>query len=164
MNSPNHKTTHAGVGEAEETLRLIAGLPAPEGLEDRVHLALAKAPRMGRILRWPLSASHDWMHGALARGAAAAAIVCVVAGGGWEVYSRVQPAPAPRVIVMPHVIAPGGFSSANAIRTPKTLNGPTLKHPIETQNRVHTVGKRQTDSAKKPTKGAKTDAARAVAQ
>ncbi len=30
---------------AEETLRLIANLPAPEGLEDRVHAALNAVPR-----------------------------------------------------------------------------------------------------------------------
>ena len=38
---------------AEETLRLIASLPAPAGLEDRVHAALRAAPRRGRVLAWP---------------------------------------------------------------------------------------------------------------
>ena len=51
---------------AEETLRLIASLPAPAGLEDRVHAALRSAPHgaparglragvasWGRVLAWP---------------------------------------------------------------------------------------------------------------
>ena len=109
-------------GEAEETLRLIAGLAAPDGLEDRVQAVLARAPRTAPVLPWPLD--RRWMHGTLARGAAAAAIVCFVAGGGWEVYSRVQPVQAPKVIAMPRVATPGGFASANAMRTPKTVNGP----------------------------------------
>ncbi len=37
----------------EDTLRLIASLPAPAGLEDRVHKALRAAPRSGRVLAWP---------------------------------------------------------------------------------------------------------------
>ncbi|HEY6490015.1 MAG: hypothetical protein WCC26_07335 [Terracidiphilus sp.] len=121
-------------GDAEETLRLIARLPAPEGLEDRVHAAVRKAPQSARVLPWP--ASPRWMHGAIARGAAAAAIVCVVAGGGWAVYSRVQPLTVPRVIAMPRVAPGGGFSSANAMRTPTTLNGPTLTHPVASPKRA----------------------------
>ena len=35
---------------AEETLRLIANLPAPDGLEDRVHAALNAMPRRSRVL------------------------------------------------------------------------------------------------------------------
>ena len=63
------------------------------------------------------------------RGAAAAAIVFVVVGGGWGVYLRVQPVQAPKVIAMPRVSAGGGFSSAGAMRTPQTLNGPVLVTP-----------------------------------
>lgn len=129
-------------GDAEETLRLIARLPAPEGLEDRVHAAVRKAPRSARILPWPLSA--QWVHSTIARSAAAAAIVCVVSGGGWAVYSRVQPVAVPRVIAMPHVGPAGGFSSANAMRTPTTLNGPTLTHPVPAPKRVRAAGKKRT--------------------
>jgi hypothetical protein len=64
------------------------------------------------------------------RGAAAAAIVFVVAGGGWGIYSRVQPPQASRVIVMPHAQAPGEFTNAGAMRTPKTLEGPLVAHPV----------------------------------
>jgi hypothetical protein len=74
-----------------------------------------------------------WMHGNFARSAAAAAIVCVVAGGGWRIYSRVEPAPANNVIVMPsHIVPePRGFSSAGAARVPQTLDGPVLTHPVK---------------------------------
>jgi len=118
-------------GAAEETLRLIAHLPAPQGLEDRVHTGLLSRPRTGRVLAWPVAPRLEsgWM-----RSAAAAAIVFVVAGGGWGVYSRVQqPLPARVIAVPPHVAAPGGFSSAGAMRTPQTLNGPLLAHPVAAQ-------------------------------
>jgi len=73
-------------GEAEATLRLIASLPPPQGLEERLHASLAEAPRRGRVLAWPaaLNPGSAWM-----RSAAAAAIVSVVVGGGWGVYSRI---------------------------------------------------------------------------
>ena len=119
---------------AEETLRLIANLPAPDGLEDRVHAALNAVPRRSRVLAWPraLRAESGWM-----RGAAAAAIVFVVAGGGWGVYSRVQSTqvaqnqPA-KVIVMPaRTPVSGGFSGAGAMRTPVTLPGPKAPEPAK---------------------------------
>jgi len=116
---------------AEATLRLIARLPAPEGLEERVRAGLHAAPRRGRILAWPaaLRPESGWM-----RAAAAAAIVFVVAGGGWGVYSRVeQRQPARTVVLTPRVPAPGGFASAGAVRTPQTLNGPVVAHPATAQ-------------------------------
>ena len=69
------------------------------------------------------------MQSGLARGLAAAAIVCMVAGGGWGVYSRVQPSQPVRGIALPHVGAPGGFAGAGAMRTPQTLNAPVVVHP-----------------------------------
>jgi hypothetical protein len=125
MNDPVHNPIE--LGAADETLRLIAHLPPPQGLEDRVHVALLSRPRRGRILSWPSAPrlESNWM-----RSAAAAAIVFVVAGGGWGIYSRVQQ-PQAKVIVMPmHVATQGGFSSAGAMRTPNTLNGPVLAHPV----------------------------------
>jgi hypothetical protein len=66
------------------------------------------------------------------RTAAAAAIVVAVAGGGWSVYSRVEPPQPAKVIMMPAAgPASGGFSSAGAMRTPTTLNAPVLKHPVK---------------------------------
>jgi hypothetical protein len=121
-------------GGADETLRLVAGLPAPEGLEERVHAALRRAPRAGRVLAWPTPsvAGREWL-----RGAAAAAIAFVICGGGWGVYSRVGPRldsgiglrqPAQGSPLIPHA-APGSFAGANAVRTPETLNGPVVAGP-----------------------------------
>ncbi len=118
----------------EDTLRLIASLPAPEGLADRVQDGLRHAPPTARVLDWrgPLRPSGGWMQSTMARGAAAAAIVCVVAGGGWRIYSHVQPVPAAKVLAMPPRVAPagGGFSPAGAKRVPQTLDGPVLTHPV----------------------------------
>lgn len=135
MNTPNKSASihnAAPVTDAEETLRLISSLPAPEGLEERMKMALRAAPRAGRVLHWPANsgAGRRWTHNTMARCAAAAAIVFVVAGGGWGVYSRVQPIQNPKVIAMPRVVAPGGFSNAGAMRTPQTLNGHVLSHPV----------------------------------
>lgn len=132
MNHPNQKSVPNESVSAEETLRLIARLPAPEGLEERVQAGLhadrSSEPRTARILDWPvvLRPGSNWM-----RSAAAAAIVFVVVGGGWGVYTRVQQTQPARVIAMPpRVVAPGGFSSAGAMRTPNTLNGPVVAHPV----------------------------------
>lgn len=128
--NPNAQNPFAGgaePGSAEETLRLIASLPAPEGLELRVRAGLSTHSLPGRVLAWPkpIQTGGNWI-----RAAAAAAIVFVVAGGGWGVYSRVQPGPSAKVIVLPpRAQVPGGFSSAGAIRTPRTLSGPVLKQP-----------------------------------
>ncbi|MGO9776171.1 MAG: hypothetical protein ACLQGT_15830 [Terracidiphilus sp.] len=118
---------------AEETLRLIARLSAPEGLEERVQTGLRAASHttLGRvrILQWPVALRLDnaWMQSSLARMAAAAAIVAVVVGGGWGVISRVQPAqPARAIAIPPRASAQGSFSSAGAMRTPQTLNGPVV--------------------------------------
>lgn len=122
-----HETTS---NSAEATLRLISRLPTPEGLEDRVMAGLKSAPRTARILHWPasLQPAGSWM-----RGAAAAAIVFVVAGGGWGIYTRVQPSQTTKVIVMPRAGAGGGFSSAGAMRTPQTVNGPVVAEPVAAQ-------------------------------
>ena len=140
---------------AEETLRLIANLPAPDGLEDRVHAALNAMPRRSRVLAWPraLRAESGWM-----RGAAAAAIVFVVAGGGWGVYSRVQSTqvaqnqPA-KVIVMPaRTPVSGGFSGAGAMRTPVTLPGPRVPQSVR-------ISPAKAKAAKKPVTRHKTGGA-----
>jgi hypothetical protein len=117
-------------GDFEETLRLVARLAAPEGLEERVQAGLRVAPRKARILAWPsvLRIESAWM-----RSAAAAAIVAVVVGGGWVVSSRVHPAqPAQAITIPQHGVSQGGFSSAGAMRTPQTLNGPVVTQPAET--------------------------------
>jgi hypothetical protein len=115
---------------AEETLRLIARLAAPEGLEERIETGLraaaGAASSRALILRWPVALRREsaWM-----RGAAAAAIVFVVVGGGWGICSRIAPLQPPSFIALPHIAPPGGFSSAGAMRTPQTLHGPLVAHP-----------------------------------
>jgi len=150
MNStPHHRSPEASLpGSGEETLRLIASLPAPEGLEQRVHVALRDAPRHARVLAWPARprlsqhAASRWM-----RTAAAAAIVFVVVGGGWGVYTRVQQGQPAKVIVMP---APRGFSSAGAMRTPETLPGPTVNQPAHKPQAQTREAKKSAAPAAKP--------------
>jgi hypothetical protein len=110
--------------DAEATLRLIAALPSPEGLESRVIAGIRSAPRSGRVLGWPalLNPSSSWL-----RTAAAAAIVFVVVGGGWGVYSRVQPNSA--IVAPPVAGAAVGFSKAGAVRVPQTVPAPVVVHP-----------------------------------
>jgi hypothetical protein len=107
----------------EATLHLVTHAPVPEGLQERVQAALESAPRRGRLLEWPGAAG--WL-----RSAAAAAIVFVVAGGGWGVYRHAQLHQPAKVTATPapQVSAPtsGGFSSAGAIRTPQTVKGPEV--------------------------------------
>ena len=111
----------------EDTLRLIAQLTAPEGLEKRLHGVLRNVPRQGRVLAWRLTWRAD---AAWVRATAAAAIVMVVAGGGWSVYSHIQPwQPAGLPAVPAHVGTLNGFSSAGAVRTPQTLQPPVLRAP-----------------------------------
>jgi len=157
MNSNPHNPMAAdsGFNTGEDTLRLIAGLPAPAGLEERVHQALRAAPRESRgggsVLAWPArfrasaALESNWM-----RVAAAAAIVFVVVGGGWGVYSRVQPGPAGKVIVMPQLV-PGSGGISGAIRTPATIPGPKVKEPGNQRTRDQ-----GTQPAKKPAAPKKT--------
>lgn len=142
-----------GAGEAEETLRLMASLPAPEGLEERVRAGLRAAPRRAQVLRWPAALPGSGLAGSWARGAAAAAIVLVVAGGGWGIYQRVQPgltgSQADKAIAAP--AQGGGFGSAGAMRTPDTLSGPML-HPATPET---DAAKKRDQGAKKPVESAK---------
>lgn len=130
MNPLSQNTsTSAASQDVESTLRLIASLPAPQGLEDRITAGLRAAPHTASLLHWPAASrpSSGWM-----RTAAAAAIVAVVAGGGWGIHSLVQPPPpAAKGIALPlRPAATGGFSSAGAMRTPQTLNGPVLVQSV----------------------------------
>ncbi len=147
--SENPLAQDAAVPDAEATLRLIAALPAPDGLEGRIHAALAspsvQARHAGRVLAWrsPRSlggASSGWL-----RSAAAAAIAFVVVGGGWGVYSRVQPVQPGRVVPGPARVE--SFGSSGAIRTPQTLNGPVLTHPVKPHTALKKPAKKQAGKA-----------------
>ena len=119
------------LNSVENTLRVIAKLPVPQGLEDRVKAEL-QSQRSARVLRWPVWRSADGMLYANAlRGAAAAAIVCVVAGGGWQIYAHVQGPPTAQALpaAVPARIG-NGFSSAGAMRTPDSPDGAVLTHAL----------------------------------
>lgn len=127
----NEFDRNAAAAEAEKTLRVIANLPAPAGIEDRVKAGLHAAPSRASVIEWPSSLDgRGWMHGSGMRTVAAAAIVLIVAGGGWGVYSHIQVAPAPTAAAAPlHPTGTGGFSAAGAKRTPQTLDGPVVAAP-----------------------------------
>ncbi len=129
MNSQNAFNTNSNsgadvvrdTGSAEATLRLIASLSAPDGLEHRVITGLHSAPPSRQIISWPamLKPTENWF-----RAAAAAAIVFVIAGGGGGIYAHVQPG---TTVVAPLRVNPsGGFSNAGAIRTPQTVPAPVV--------------------------------------
>jgi len=138
----NGFSNESGGGDAEATLRLIAQLAAPDGLEDRVHAKLIAAPQRGRVLAWPgaVIPAGGWL-----RAAAAAAIVCVIAGGGWGVYSRVQPGQSAQPVAGTHMASPGTgqsagqgqFSTGDAVRRPQTLNGPAAPAAVTTATPKH---------------------------
>ncbi|HKF50146.1 MAG TPA: hypothetical protein VKB38_22485 [Terracidiphilus sp.] len=131
MNFPRQNDRNEPLRNAEETLRLIAALPAPDGLAGRVQAKLRTAPRASSLWRPFALAPNGWMYNPVLRGAAAAAIVCLVAGGGWRIYSHIQQEPiGPAAIAPARIGTGGGFSSANAISKPDTLNGPVLTHAV----------------------------------
>ncbi len=127
-NSTSSISVAGAAEDAETTLRLIASLPAPEGLENRVIAGVRSAPISGRVLGWPalLNLSGSWL-----RTAAAAAIVFVIVGGGWGVYSRIQPDNASAS--KPVAGATAGFSNAGAVRVPQTLPAPVVVQPAPIQ-------------------------------
>jgi hypothetical protein len=111
--NPMYESEH----EAEETLRLVATMPPPAELTDRVHQRLAmekdSAPRRSF---WSL-----WMPAQRFQFAAAAVLVVAVAGSTWSVYhtNRGSKIVAP----VPHAVdSGGGFGTAGAERVPPTLN------------------------------------------
>jgi len=127
----NRFDRNAGALRAEETLRLIATLPAAEGLEERLKAGLRVAPRRSTVIAWPFSSADGWMHSSGARAAAAAAIVLVVAGGGWGVYSHIQVAPVPTAQVDSQSPNEAGrFSTAGAKHVPQTVEGPVAVAPV----------------------------------
>lgn len=137
VSNPLSREAH---GPGEDTLRLIASLPAPAGLSDRIQAGLRAAPQPRRTLmrHEALRPPFGWMYSGMVRCAAAAAIVCVVAGGGWKIYSHAQPEGAAKMIVSP---SGNGFSTAGAKRVPQTLDGPVLTHPVANPPEVNVMQK-----------------------
>lgn len=154
MNISTHQNLdrNAATIDAEQSLRLIASLPAPVGLEDRVKSGLRSSSSQTSVIAWPLSSSNRsrWAQASYLRAAAAAAIVLVVAGGGWGVYARFGQAPAPAAdAVQQRIDLGGGLSPAGARRTPTTVEGPVIAVPSNASQQTDAGGV----SAQKPSHG-----------
>lgn len=119
----NRNSNETGEGtpyDAEETLRQLAALPAPEDLTDRVHSRL-HAAQTAPLRRgfWAY-----WLPAQRLQFAAAAALMLAVAGSTWTVYHRHPQASAATQTTQPAVSpAPksGGFATAAGERVPPTL-------------------------------------------
>ncbi len=142
QNAPgqNEFDRSSGALAEEATLRLIATLPAPDGLEERMKRELRSAPRGGRVIAWPFSSAvtGSWMRSAGMRTAAAAGIVLLIGGGGWGVYSHIHPATSPTAVYGPLPLngGRGGFGAAGAKRVPQTLEGPVLAKPATAKDKA----------------------------
>ncbi|HEX4322666.1 MAG TPA: hypothetical protein VHZ52_17255 [Acidobacteriaceae bacterium] len=119
-NSPNIDRPDESRHEAEETLRLVAELPEPAQLTERVHRRIADAQVMPeRRGFWSL-----WLPAQRFQFAAAAALAIAVAGSMWSVYhghpqaGTAKQSPAPVQSTPPSA---GHFDSAGAVRVPPTL-------------------------------------------
>jgi len=126
-NSANQRSDHSTRGatdrEAEETLRMVAELPPPSELTDRVHQRLSHA----RVLLPRRRFWSFWLPAQRLQFAGAAVLVVVFAGSTWSVYySKNSHAKngTPTGVAGPQSPAspaPGGFSTAGAERRPATL-------------------------------------------
>ena len=162
FSTQNDLDRNAATIDAERSLRLIASLPAPDGIEERVKAGLRAAPTQPGVIGWPVwsPTRAGWAQASYMRAAAAAAIVFVVAGGGWGVYRHFGLAPAPTADAVQQRIEGGsGLSAAGARRTPKTVEGPKISGPetvrdgrdaggVSTKPRVH--GDRRQEKKKRP--------------
>lgn len=115
--------------DAEETLRLVAQLPPPPDIADRVHHRLA-AEQMAQASPARRGFWSLWMPAQRLQFAAAAVLVIAVAGSTWSVYHMhprtTNAAPAAASSAPGGGTASegarGGFRSAAAERVPPTLN------------------------------------------
>jgi len=110
----NEFSNNSRGGEAEQTLRLIAQLPAPEGLED---------PCAGRSAGGAAKSTRAGMAGSVFSGGRMGARGggggdCVCGGRGcWGIYSRVQPG------VPVHGVAGRVWLRRVRLRVPKRSGG-----------------------------------------
>jgi hypothetical protein len=111
----NFSSDEKMIHEAEGTLRLVAQLPPPRELADRVHHRLA-AERANPVRRsfWSL-----WMPAQRFQFAAAAALALAVAGSTWGVYHSKNGGHP--VIPAPQAAPNSGFGTDGAVRVPPTL-------------------------------------------
>jgi len=121
LNNPNPlpQTVH----EAEETLRLLATLPPPTGLEDRVHQRIDSQIRAEQFAPLPRSIWSLWKPAHRLQFAGAAVLVLALVGSTWRVYHTkngavvIQPAPQTGSPATPT----SNFGTAGAEGHPSTL-------------------------------------------
>jgi hypothetical protein len=111
--------------EAEETLRLLAELPSPENLADRVHASVRTQMALDRVAParrgfWAL-----WSPGRRLQFAGVGVLAVAVAGSMWTINRSHQAGVSqqtPQVAAPLQPVSDSGFSGAKAARVPNTLN------------------------------------------
>ena len=124
---------------AEETLRLIASLPAPAGLEDRVHAALRRRAKVRAGSGLGPEPETDWMR------TAAAAPLSLWLQAGWagtSTSSTARTAPG-KVIAIPHGCSRAVSPGAAPYAQPQTCPARQTAYTVRTTARA-------TQAAKKP--------------
>lgn len=154
LKMPERKKTAEELAEetTRETLRLLASVPAPQGLEARLLAKLGEGPQPKRVLAWPLRTALAESAGM--RAAAAALLVAALAGGGWGIVALTRPAQqagAARSTVRSGM-GGSGFSSAGAMRTPETLKGPVVPMTVAAPPATTLVAAPEVEAEKKPVK------------
>ena len=113
--------------DAEETLRLLAKLPPPAELTERVHRRIAEAQAMSESQMYKRGGFWSlWLPAQRFQFAAAAVLAIAVAGSMWSVYHRhpgagaakQNPSPAPQQSAP---ASASHFDNAGAVRVPPTL-------------------------------------------
>jgi hypothetical protein len=147
--NPLNEAAERTSSEADHTLRLVAALPPPIELTDRVHRRLSDAraslPRRGF---WAL-----WMPAQRLQFAGAAVLAVVFAGSAWSVFHAKGDAPgqvpaaqntaSPVSPASPISPTAGGFGTAGTERRPSTLT--PIKAPPAPKKKPsasHTAAKR----------------------
>jgi hypothetical protein len=118
--NPSPQTRTSLVPDPEATLRLLAQIPPPQGLADRVHRRLAAAPAPAPRF-WSL-----WLPAQRLQFAAAALLVTALAASSWTIYeNRQHTTPAARTTApqppSPQPSDASSFTPAGAERLPASL-------------------------------------------
>ena len=132
-------TRPANSPNPESTLRLLAQLPPPEGLIDRVHHRLAVAPSPAPRF-WSL-----WLPSHRLQFAAAALLVTAIAASSWTIYeNRQHPTPAARSAAPQPAAPQPAASDASSFTTSGAERHPASLKPIK----VPPVPKKKPSAAK----------------
>ena len=138
QNSENLRKPEGQAGDplivASETLRLLANVPPPEGLTDRIHARVHRRLLAQQSALPARSFWFGWQPAMRAQFAAAVVVLVATAAGSWNLYrihsansatpaSQANHAPSVPVAPAPVPMAAsgGGFSTAGAVRMPPTL-------------------------------------------